>query len=126
MSKSAKGSVHDKTVSDRSRLLIPKGVPKAGDSESGHDDGGAAQEAEDGGVDSGADGVESGVIAASDCGGDREDEDLADRGGQVSESVEASRGDDEECREVAESNVWLTQTGEWENTPTGLVIAQRV
>ena len=32
VSKSAKGSVHDKTVSDRSRLLIPQGVPKAGDS----------------------------------------------------------------------------------------------
>ena len=32
VSKSAKGSVQDKKVSDRSRLLIPQGVPKAGDS----------------------------------------------------------------------------------------------
>jgi transposase len=32
VSKSAKGSVHDKKLYDRSRLLIPKGVPVTGDS----------------------------------------------------------------------------------------------
>ena len=32
VSKAAKGSVHDKTVYDRSRLQIPPGVPKSGDS----------------------------------------------------------------------------------------------
>ena len=32
VSKAAKGSIHDKKVYDRSRLQIPKGVPKSGDS----------------------------------------------------------------------------------------------
>ena len=32
VSKSAKGSVHDKKVYDRSRLVFPKGVPQTGDS----------------------------------------------------------------------------------------------